>query len=1534
MKRPNRQKRGTMRLVRAGLWVFVVLVFIASTAVRFPEASGDEPEAVSRDESPADANRLGGLRLVVDRQVEQWLVAARGHLERRESATAATFLARVLNADEDSFVVVNSSLVVARHEAWKLTRRLTDEARSQLEADLDRVAFDARAVGKVGDSREETVALAVRHRFSLAGLEALRRLAATQRDLGQYESAAAAWGRVAEHVRATTAQRTAATMTQIESLVAANRWEEAVRVCDAALRAELSPTVAISGRTVVPREWLVARQQSLAEAALQPNTIASSLKSGRPLIGIDFAPAPDTRWSRLTPLPADMTNLMSDAQHAARGQGIVSSWAIRPLVVGSVVIARTLEQLVALDLESGATLWTKPHAEYAALVERWATLDHTSVQVPIVAAWHRRTEADSVFGSLATDGRIVVAVMEPDRKLTSPNRTALLNGPGVANGPPANSTSLSESHWNRLVAFEVTTGELCWQIGGKPTGPADVYGGLRFLGPPLAVDDLWFGIARREDELNLLAIDSESGHLRWSISLGVLPPHLADAMAQRRIARPVTLVEGRLLCPTASGALIAVDPVTRGIAWAARYPVTQLEQAPRPVNGIGTGAVVDAWWNEWREVACLAENGLHLAVLASPESDALHGIDAKSGRVIWSVPRGGGIHLAGLCAGLAIVVEPMAVRAHELRTGGVVWRCETGEISGRGTVLGTMVFQPRRAGNAVVIDGRAGTRCECLVSAESPYGTLVPCDGGWVSQTASSLVKLPWLAASRETALTKWNADPRDESAALELARLDLHAGQPAAARSRLLSIESVAVKSLRREALLALLRSEEVRLSEQSDIMPVDRTALGSELLELSESPDDKLVALLAVGEAAARDGDLAGAVTSFLDGIDLLDATARRSVGEWPADSAATRFVRRDRVFVGAIERTLAQEDLGRRDKPLERLLEERLQAARKSSDPFAVQRLVDRLLPLAWGRQTLLSEATAVRFARTLKKTEPALLTVMQSRDEPLAQRAATQLAELFARSGWSAEAEVIERPLLNERSEELSHPGPASAAQPANDPVLTERRARLLAPAVDPWPNVLPNVDAGPKPPREDQYYLPVGVDAAPGSLLDRLDVSIDRQAQTVRFTGDGHAGKWTVTLSGPRPALRSSFATQDQFEAWGIGRLLVLRVGTELFGIAPLDDKGEPHASIIWQIDTALGMSPSFSEEPIYARVGVRHESIRLTDTFGRVLGRVGPVRPDYLCYQSNGKLIAIDTQTGKRFWERRDLPPQSLTFGDEDRVFLWRAAERSLTVLSAIDGRTLGTQPWDAAPDDMLMQRDGRTWLATKSVLDVRVERRDASGAPLNGARDESLVWSKRFASKSVPFVLDRDTLGVIEPSGLLHLISAGSGSPLGEPLKVRVPLKLERIVCHCDDWRWYVAFSGSVDRRALFQAEQPWGGKRMPFINGPWIAIDRATKSIIWQRTIENEPLPLAASRFAPVFVQMWRQPLFDGTSPKGSEGRLRLIDKRTGSELANRTEPSWQPYFVLHPSASRDQLDIRTERETIRLRYEAEATPSTPGQ
>ena len=1545
----------------------------ASLFVDRANSNAAPPDGVARDEAAADADGSAGLRLAQDWQVERWLDLARGHLERQEFGPASRFLARVISSEDESFAADGSISMLARDEAWRLAKRLPDDMRGRLEADLDRAAVDAWVIERASDSRDEIAAFAVRHRFSIAGLEALRLLAAAKRDASQHESAAAAWARVAEHPRATTTQRTAARLARIESLVAASRSEEAARVCSAALNDDLAPAIALAGRNIAPREWLVARQRELNEAfaaregtPLHPNADLNPPNA-------DPSPALQPIWSRLTPPAADLAKTVIDTQRYFRGQGVVSSLAMRPLVVGQVVLARTMEHLIALDVTTGEPVWKEPvpHPEYAWIAERPFSLENAGFRNTLIGAWHRRTEADSVFGSLATDGRIVIAVMEPDRSgwdLTPSGPTR----PGVLNvqtpvGP----------RWNRLSAYEISSGELRWQIGGKATGPADQYGGFRFLGPPLPMDDLWFGIARREDELKLtagarredelklMAIDSQTGHLRWSIGLGVLPPHLADAIGRRRMACPVSLADGRLLCPTAGGALIAVDPVTRGIAWACRYPVRQHDSPTRPVNGMGATPMADAWWNEWREVSCASTS--RLAVLASPESNELRALDLNDGHPIWSVSRSGALHLAGLFDDLAIVIEPMAVRAHDLRTGAVRWRCETGEISGRGTIVGTKLLQPRRAGGVAVVDLRDGSRRDSLVSAETVLGTLIPCGDGWISQTDQSLVKLPLLTRARDEALAKWTDNRTDETAARDLARLDLQSGDPAAARSRLLDIDTPRAKELRREALLALLRSPSLKtrsggtprvfdgrgvdrpkttpLAEPQGVPP-DLELLASELLALCESNDERLVALRAVGEAASAANDSVKAVTSFLEGIELLDAnstSARKSVGEWPADGVSARSVRRDRVFVGAIERVLADaaqrvrapDDRGADElQQLEQTLAARLQVARGNSDPFAVQRLVDRMLPLEWGRKTLLAEAKAVQFARTLKKAEPALLAVSTSRDERLATDAAVQLGELLARSGWRTEADAVGRRLLIEHPGVALGHGRAWPAELAANSREDERRARLLASPVDPWPNVIPRMEHETKSHgEEDVHFVPVSVDATPGSLLDRLDVSVERQARFVRFAGEGHTGKWTVALTGPSSPLRSSFAVLDQCEAWGVGRQLVLRIGIELFCISPLDERGEPHAKVEWSLNTtdttsnryiAADFSPT-NTETIPARVGLRHESLRLVDGFGRTMGRVGPVRPDYLCYQSQARLVAIDTQTGKRLWERLDVPPHCVSFGDEERVYLWRTAERSLQVLSAIDGRTIEERPWDASSDDVLMQRGSLTWLATSTGPG---RKKSFTLVELRDARDGSLRWFSLFALKAVPFVLDRDTLGVVEPSGLLHLLTADTGEPLGEALTIDVPAKLERIVCHRDAWRWYVAFSGPVERQGMLQTEQIWGGRRLPFLNGPWYAIDRATTSIAWRRTLDNEPLSLDASRMAPVFVQMWRQPNLDNTTTKGGEGWLRLIDKRSGREVDFRKDASLQPYFVLHPTANREMLEVRTERETVRLKYEREIT------
>ena len=1547
----------------------------------FDGLSGATAGDIPRKGLNAEVHTSAGLRIAHDRRVEQWLDAAIVHLDRDEFGLASSVLARVLTGEQDYFIRRETTVVVARDAAWKLAKKLPQDLLRRLEEDLDRSAFSAWAVARQTNSTAEIASLAVRYRFSLSGVEALRTLAALFRDTSQHQLSAVAWEHIAEHPRASLSYRTAARVAQVESLISAKRFDEASAVIGFASGENLAATVTVAGRPFAPRDWLEVRGSELKSllpplpppesADAVPNSIVHPTSRA-----MDLIPAFFPIWSQPTAPQADLAKDLLARQTYFQDQCLVSSMVFRPLVVGPVILARTIDHLLALELGSGKRLWSRPNAGQESGANRTSDSENVSNPRSVVESWQRRLEADSIFGSLASDGQILVAVIDPpaDPSLRSP-------APQIS----TDEFTSASVPWNRLSAVGVSTGLVRWEIGGPKLEPA---GGLRFLGPPLPVDELWFVIAQRDDELLLLAIDNRTGQIDWSFSLGIIPPSLAASVARQRIACPVSFVAGVLLCPTASGALIAVDPVTRGARWVFRYP-TEIRETPiRPRNRMGLGAVVDSWWNEWRAVSCMTSTPLRdgeagaapaldlspssiarnrrsegksgsgrRVILASPESEKLQAVDLDDGHLVWSVSRNAGLHVAGLFQEFVVVIEPTAVRGHDLQTGAVRWRCETGEISGCGTLFASKLLQPRRSGGVAVVDLNSGLLQDSFIDSRFVLGTLIRCPEGWISQTDQSLILLPTLTQARQKSLTNRETNPTDPIAALQMAVLDLQAGEAAAARNRLRGIDTAEARALQQDALLSLIRVSQNATPDESVVLgpSVERNVLEQELLALSRSNDDRLSVLRALGELFAVGGDYRAAVNAFLDGLELLDSTARRTVIEWPADAVSGGSVRRDRVFVGDLADSLrscaeravqtrtnrmieVDEGEGKstamaqdhrqmssvhRRETIERLLQERLESSRGSSDPFAVQRLIDRLLPLDWGRKTLMEELTAAQFARSLKKSEAPLLALTMSRNAPRAAAAARILAQRLAQSGWRADADAVERRLL------LEHPGMVGDGdqfEPRFDG-KSKPRERLASLPVDPWPPLVPSLQCVSKTHSDDVHCIPVFVDAMPGSLLDRLDVSIQRHGKFIRFAGEGHPGKWILRLPDSQSVLRTSFASNDQYEAWGLGRLLVLRIGGELFGIFPLDERGEPQASLAWAwprdtdaIPRDLAKESFGREESIPARVGLRHERIRMLDEFGHVVASVGPVRPDYLCYQSQGKLVALETQTGKRLWERRHVPVGCVSFGDEDRVYLWNTSERTLVVLSAVDGRTCENRPWEFAADDLLMQQGSLCWFATENS-----SRPDRSlDLQLRDACDGSVQWSNQFAATAIPFVMDRDTIGVVELTGVLHLLAAKTGVAWGAPISVELPNKIERIVCHQDVWRWYVAFSGPI----LKQAGLFVGGRRTPLLNGPWYAINRATKEILWQRTLANAPLSLDESRMAPVFVQMWCQREFHNNSSNTSDGRIRVIDRRTGGEVAisdaaQKIVRQLQPYFTLHPSSGNDMLDIRTENTAFRLKF-----------
>ena len=118
--------------------------------------------------------------------------------------------------------------------------------------------------------------------------------------------------------------------------------------------------------------------------------------------------------------------------------------------------------------------------------------------------------------------------------------------------------------------------------------------------------------------------------------------------------------------------------------------------------------------------------------------------------------------------------------------------------------------------------------------------------------------------------------------------------------------------------------------------------------------------------------------------------------------------------------------------------------------------------------------------------------------------------------------------------------------------------------------DPWPTKMPesitdDADSG-----SSAQFAHFPVEIMPGSLCERLDVAIDQQGETLRFQGNGHSTYWDVRLPGDNSHYQGMIIPLHR--AWGIGQLVVVQLGTDLFGVSPLDEEGEPVASVLWHVD--------------------------------------------------------------------------------------------------------------------------------------------------------------------------------------------------------------------------------------------------------------------------------------------------------------------------------------------------------------------------
>jgi hypothetical protein len=375
--------------------------------------------------------------------------------------------------------------------------------------------------------------------------------------------------------------------------------------------------------------------------------------------------------------------------------------ARHPLVVGNLVLARTLENLVAFDLRDGRRVWETP----AGVLLRRDLLQPFSRELRTPARLFDRAWHDWAAGAPSSDGELVFCV-ESDEP------------------PTADEDDLLQST-SSLAAYELSTGRRRWTHAPESS---------RVLGAPVPHHGTLACLVDCEGEIRLLVLRSQSGELLWSQRLCAADPKSASHRGWRNGGLSVALSSGLIVCPTQMGAVFCLDPASRSIVWVCEYPRTLPEHASGELY-------------RWLPVDGIPRVQGRYLLLAPADINAVMCLDAIDGRQLWSrpLPAAGCFHIAGE---RVLIVGRRETTAHRLADGNEEWRTATPPPAGLGVCDGRTFYLPRRDGSIAVIDVERGALTGSLeLPGGARPGNLIRIPGGLLSQ---GLEDLAWRPDDRE----------------------------------------------------------------------------------------------------------------------------------------------------------------------------------------------------------------------------------------------------------------------------------------------------------------------------------------------------------------------------------------------------------------------------------------------------------------------------------------------------------------------------------------------------------------------------------------------------------------------------------------------------------------------------------------------------------------------------------------------------------------------------------------------------------------
>lgn len=501
----------------------------------------------------------------------------------------------------------------------------------------------------------------------------------------------------------------------------------------------------------------------------------------------------------------------------------------------------------------------------------------------------------------------------------------------------------------------------------------------------------------------------------------------------------------------------------------------------------------------------------------------------------------------------------------------------------------------------------------------------------------------------------------------------------------------------------------------------------------------------------------------------------------------------------------------------------------------------------------------------------------------------------LESLFARTSWSFLQAVDESLSQSSLKDVLAKRIEAATKQGLESVFWSPEEAGN---SIRSWPASRPSVRQLPKV-SGSVYFSRIPIENIDGSPYCGLNVEIENPGQrAIRFSGQHWKRPWHAYLPATNRVLRHE---DELIRGWAVGGLLILQVGSEVYGMSPLGAAGERGGRQLWpprgkSIDTLGNRSNqmlSFQVQTWPERVGFNPEPASRLNEFGYYATAVGPVRASYFCIQQKGMLVAYETTTGDEMWRRYDLPRQAHCFGDERHVVVMGGLDGRLRVLSARDGRVLESRRSSLEINSVIFSSGLHVLVETGDsyLISEQVEKQPLSLQWLN-LQTERSVWTRQWPSGSLPFQIDGKWTGILTASGTIEVIETNTGTTIASHALDATGVSLSvaavrKIVSHVSADNFLLLFSAGDEDQQILNASQRGGGFRQENVRGPVLCLSRDAGQLLWKTNLDSDVFPVDQPVDLPVFVTAGRRFTDEVMDDRSPGSRIRLFSRHTGEQL-----------------------------------------------